>query len=168
VNHFAADVDATRARVMYAVQQPLAGSALQEVMGAPAWRSLPSWYLVADGDQAIPPDAERLFAKRLAPGGRGEAHPDRCAGGAGHALRGSRSPGGPDRRRDCGVQQLVRPAAQRSRVGAVSSSSSRTESRPSTSSVVRTSPKTRKIVASVALWSSSLIAALASDTSTTR
>jgi pimeloyl-ACP methyl ester carboxylesterase len=65
VHHFAADVDAVKARVMYAVQQPLAGSALQEVMGVPAWKSLPSWFLVAEGDQAIPPDAERLFAKRM-------------------------------------------------------------------------------------------------------
>jgi len=65
VHHFAADVDPVKARVMYAVQQPLAGSALQEVMGVPAWKALPSWFLVADGDQAIPPDAERLFAKRM-------------------------------------------------------------------------------------------------------
>jgi pimeloyl-ACP methyl ester carboxylesterase len=65
VNHFAADVDPIKARIMYAVQQPLAGSALGEVMGVPAWRSLPSWYMVADGDQAIPPDAERQFAKRM-------------------------------------------------------------------------------------------------------
>ncbi len=65
VNHFAADVDPIKAKVMYAVQQPLAGSALGEVMGVPAWKSLPSWYLVADGDQAIPPDAERQFAKRM-------------------------------------------------------------------------------------------------------
>ena len=34
-------------------------------MGLPAWKSLPSWFLVAEGDQAIPPDAERLFAKRM-------------------------------------------------------------------------------------------------------
>ena len=34
-------------------------------MGAPAWKSLPSWFLVADGDQAIPPDAERQFAARM-------------------------------------------------------------------------------------------------------
>ncbi len=34
-------------------------------MGVPAWKSLPSWYLVADGDQAIPPDAERQFAARM-------------------------------------------------------------------------------------------------------
>jgi pimeloyl-ACP methyl ester carboxylesterase len=65
VHHFAADVDPVKARVMYAVQQPLAGSALQEVMGVPAWKALPSWFLVAEGDQAIPPDAERLFARRM-------------------------------------------------------------------------------------------------------
>jgi hypothetical protein len=65
VNHFAADVDPVKAKVMYAVQQPLAGSALEEIMGVPAWKSLPSWVLIADGDQAIPPDAERQFAKRM-------------------------------------------------------------------------------------------------------
>src|SRR6266508_641309 len=37
VDHFAADVDPVKARVMHAVQQPLAGSALQDVMGVPAW-----------------------------------------------------------------------------------------------------------------------------------
>jgi Predicted hydrolases or acyltransferases (alpha/beta hydrolase superfamily) len=38
VNHFAADVDPVRARVMYAVQQPLAMSAFGDVMGVPAWK----------------------------------------------------------------------------------------------------------------------------------
>ena len=65
VNHFAADVDPVKARVMCAVQQPLHWSALEEVMGVPAWKSLPSWFLVADGDQAIPPDAQRQFAARM-------------------------------------------------------------------------------------------------------
>jgi pimeloyl-ACP methyl ester carboxylesterase len=65
VNHFAADVDPTRARVMYAVQQALASSAFTDVMGTPAWRSRPSWYLVAQNDEAIPPDAERQFAARM-------------------------------------------------------------------------------------------------------
>ena len=65
VNHFAADVDPVKARVMFAVQQPLAASALADVMGVPAWKSLRTWFLVAQGDQAIPPDAERLFAKRM-------------------------------------------------------------------------------------------------------
>jgi pimeloyl-ACP methyl ester carboxylesterase len=34
-------------------------------MGSPAWKSLPTWFMVASGDQAIPPDAERQFAKRM-------------------------------------------------------------------------------------------------------
>ena len=66
VDHFAADVDPVRARVMYAVQQALAASAFGTEMGVPAWKSLPCWYLVATNDQAIPPDAERQFASRMA------------------------------------------------------------------------------------------------------
>ena len=50
---------------MFAVQQALSASTLGDVMGVPAWKSLPSWYMVAANDQAIPPDAERLFAKRM-------------------------------------------------------------------------------------------------------
>jgi pimeloyl-ACP methyl ester carboxylesterase len=65
VNHLAADVDPVKARVMCAVQQPLHWSSLGEVMGVPAWKSLPSWFLIADGDQAIPPDAQRVFAPRM-------------------------------------------------------------------------------------------------------
>jgi len=65
VHHFAADVDPVKAKVMYAVQQPLSATALGDVMGVPAWKALPTWFLVADGDQTIPPDAERLFAKRM-------------------------------------------------------------------------------------------------------
>jgi pimeloyl-ACP methyl ester carboxylesterase len=65
VQHFAGDVDPVQAKVMYAVQQPLATSILGEVMGVPAWKTLPSWYLVAADDQAIPPDVERQFASRM-------------------------------------------------------------------------------------------------------
>jgi pimeloyl-ACP methyl ester carboxylesterase len=65
VHHFAGDVDPVKAKVMYAVQQPLAATTFNDVMGVPAWKSLPSWYLVALGDQAIPPDAERQFARRM-------------------------------------------------------------------------------------------------------
>lgn len=65
VGHFAADVDPFKAKGMYAVQQPLHISALENVMGVPAWRALPSWYLVATDDEAIPPDAERQFAARM-------------------------------------------------------------------------------------------------------
>jgi pimeloyl-ACP methyl ester carboxylesterase len=65
VKHFAPDVPAMRANAMYAVQQPLSMSTLGDVMGMPAWKKFPSWYLVAKNDQAIPPDAERMFAKRM-------------------------------------------------------------------------------------------------------
>ena len=65
VNFFASDVDRKKANVMYAVQQPLSVSALGDIMGTPAWRTLPSWYLVATNDQAIPPAAERFFAQRM-------------------------------------------------------------------------------------------------------
>jgi pimeloyl-ACP methyl ester carboxylesterase len=65
VTYFASDVERDRANVMYAVQQPLSVAALGETMGAPAWRTLPSWYLIATNDQAIPPDAERFFAQRM-------------------------------------------------------------------------------------------------------
>jgi pimeloyl-ACP methyl ester carboxylesterase len=65
VSHFAADVDPVQARVMHAAQQPVAMSVFEDVMGTPAWRSLPSWYLVAANDEAIAPDAERMFAERM-------------------------------------------------------------------------------------------------------
>ena len=40
-------------------------SVFDDIMGTPAWRSLPSWYLVATNDEAIAPDAERMFAERM-------------------------------------------------------------------------------------------------------
>jgi pimeloyl-ACP methyl ester carboxylesterase len=84
VKHFAADVDPAAANVMYAVQQPLHTSTFGDVMGVPAWKSLPSWFLVAANDEAIPPDAERQFAGRMGattveiPSGHGAmvSHPD--------------------------------------------------------------------------------------------
>jgi pimeloyl-ACP methyl ester carboxylesterase len=65
INHFAADVDPSKAKVMHATQQALAASTLGDVMGEPAWKSLPTWFLVAANDEAIPADAERQFAKRM-------------------------------------------------------------------------------------------------------
>jgi pimeloyl-ACP methyl ester carboxylesterase len=65
VGHFAADVDPVKARVLCAVQQGLSMSTFEDVMGVAAWKSHPSWYLVAQNDEAIPPDAERMFARRM-------------------------------------------------------------------------------------------------------
>jgi pimeloyl-ACP methyl ester carboxylesterase len=65
VGHFAADVDPVKARVMYAVQQGLSMTTFDDVMGEPAWKSQPTWYLVAQNDEALPADAERQFASRM-------------------------------------------------------------------------------------------------------
>ena len=65
VQHFGADVDPVRAKVLHAAQQPIAGSVFSQEMGVPAWKSLPSWYLIAMQDEAIPPEAQRMFASRM-------------------------------------------------------------------------------------------------------
>jgi pimeloyl-ACP methyl ester carboxylesterase len=64
-NHFAADVDPVTAKVMFAVQQPIASNIFSDTMGVPAWRSLPSWYLIATEDEAIPPPVQQMFAERM-------------------------------------------------------------------------------------------------------
>jgi pimeloyl-ACP methyl ester carboxylesterase len=65
VGHFAGDLDPDRARVLYAVQQPISLSTFEYVMGEPGWKSVPTWFIVATEDEAIPPDAERQFAARM-------------------------------------------------------------------------------------------------------
>jgi pimeloyl-ACP methyl ester carboxylesterase len=65
VGHFASDVETSRAKVMCAVQQGLSMRTFEDVMGVPAWKSLPLWYLVTTNDEAIPPDAQRMFAHRM-------------------------------------------------------------------------------------------------------
>lgn len=61
---FAADVPAAAADLMAAEQRPVALAALQGPSGAPAWKTLPSWYLVAGADQAIPAATEKFMAER--------------------------------------------------------------------------------------------------------
>ena len=61
---FAADVPAPTAELMAAEQRPVALAALQGPSGAPAWKTLPSWYLVAGRDQAIPAATEKFMAER--------------------------------------------------------------------------------------------------------
>jgi pimeloyl-ACP methyl ester carboxylesterase len=61
---FAADVPAAQAAVMAATQRPGTLASLGEPSGIPAWRTIPSWYMVAKNDNAIPPQAERVMAAR--------------------------------------------------------------------------------------------------------
>jgi pimeloyl-ACP methyl ester carboxylesterase len=65
VGHFAADLDPAQARILHAVQQPISMSTFEYTMGVPAWKALPTWFVVAQNDEAIPPDAERHFADRM-------------------------------------------------------------------------------------------------------
>jgi len=61
---FAADVEPERAAFMADAQVPWGVEALGGSISAPAWKSKPSWYLVAADDRMIPPPAQRLMAKR--------------------------------------------------------------------------------------------------------
>ncbi|TXS38814.1 alpha/beta fold hydrolase [Streptomyces sp. OR43] len=61
---FAADVPAAVTKVLATTQRPLAASAFTETASAAAWRTKPSWALVAGADQAINPEVERFGAKR--------------------------------------------------------------------------------------------------------
>lgn len=61
---FAQDLPNRQTAVMAAAQRPLVASALGTPSGPPAWMTIPSWYLVASGDHAIPPQAERAMATR--------------------------------------------------------------------------------------------------------
>ncbi|MEV8089646.1 alpha/beta fold hydrolase [Streptomyces nigra] len=61
---FAADVPEETTAVMAATQRPVAEAALTEGASAPAWRDIPSWVLVADGDRNIPAQAQIYMAER--------------------------------------------------------------------------------------------------------
>jgi len=62
---FCADLSPRRAAAMAAAQRPGALSTLMEQSGEPAWRTIPSWYLVAKQDRAIPPASQRFMAQRM-------------------------------------------------------------------------------------------------------
>jgi pimeloyl-ACP methyl ester carboxylesterase len=62
---FAADVDPVEARIMAVVQKPLSIKSFVAKSGPPAWKHIPSWYMVSANDQMIPPQAEELMAKRM-------------------------------------------------------------------------------------------------------
>ena len=62
---FAGDATAEEASVMAAVQKPLGLPAFAGKEGPPAWKTIPSWYLVCTDDQMIPPPAQEFLAKRM-------------------------------------------------------------------------------------------------------
>ncbi|MFI6294672.1 alpha/beta fold hydrolase [Nonomuraea sp. NPDC050790] len=61
---FAADLPVSTTRLMQAGQRPFAASSFTDKTTGAAWRTIPSWGLVATEDKAIPPALERFFYKR--------------------------------------------------------------------------------------------------------
>jgi pimeloyl-ACP methyl ester carboxylesterase len=61
---FAIDVPARTAAQMASAQRPLSLAAAQEKSTAPAWKTIPSWYLIGRQDEVINPAAQRFMAKR--------------------------------------------------------------------------------------------------------
>jgi pimeloyl-ACP methyl ester carboxylesterase len=61
---FAADVSAEKAEFMANSQVPWGIDALNGAISQPAWKSKPSWYLVATDDRMIPPPAQRAMSAR--------------------------------------------------------------------------------------------------------
>jgi pimeloyl-ACP methyl ester carboxylesterase len=65
VKHFASDLPAGEARVLAATQGPINASAFAAQVAGVAWKTKPAWCIVATHDEAIAPDEERFFAKRM-------------------------------------------------------------------------------------------------------
>ncbi len=62
---FAQDLPRSETNVMAVTQKPLNNSAFAATAKAAAWRTTPSWFVVAQNDNVIPADLERFFAKRM-------------------------------------------------------------------------------------------------------
>ncbi|HEX3406896.1 MAG TPA: alpha/beta hydrolase [Caulobacteraceae bacterium] len=62
---FGPDLPAPERAFMADAQVPLAASTFAAPITNPAWKRKPSWYLVSSNDMIIPPDVERMYAKRM-------------------------------------------------------------------------------------------------------
>lgn len=61
---FAGDVEKEKAMFMADSQVPWGVEALSGAISEPAWKTKPSWYLVATADKMIPPPAQRFMSER--------------------------------------------------------------------------------------------------------
>jgi pimeloyl-ACP methyl ester carboxylesterase len=62
---FVQDVNQTEAEILADVQKPAHQSLFTAPSGPAAWKQLPTWFEVSEGDRIIPPDAQRQFAERM-------------------------------------------------------------------------------------------------------
>src|SRR5262249_48431649 len=61
---FAADLPEQQTAVMCVGQRPISAAAFSDASGSPAWKTLPSWAVVATGDKAVGTDIARSMARR--------------------------------------------------------------------------------------------------------
>ena len=62
---FAPDLSSAEKEVLLATQTPTQGAALGSPISVAAWRSKPSWFVIASNDRMIAPEQERVTAKRM-------------------------------------------------------------------------------------------------------
>ncbi len=63
--NFAQDLPASESKVMAVTQGPIAGKSFDEKVAHAAWKTKPSWFVVAENDRMIQPDLERAMAKKI-------------------------------------------------------------------------------------------------------
>jgi pimeloyl-ACP methyl ester carboxylesterase len=56
---------ADQTTILEAVQRPIAVTCIQEKAPGPAWKTKPSWFLLAEEDRMIPPETQRYMAERM-------------------------------------------------------------------------------------------------------
>jgi pimeloyl-ACP methyl ester carboxylesterase len=62
---FCGDSTADVASILYATQRPLSAAAYTEVATGAGWKKTPSWFLVSEDDNAIPPEGQKFWAERM-------------------------------------------------------------------------------------------------------
>jgi len=62
--HFAQDLPAAKWGLLAVNQKPIAARSFGDKVSVPAWKSKPSWYVVAEQDHMIPPPAQKAMAQR--------------------------------------------------------------------------------------------------------
>jgi pimeloyl-ACP methyl ester carboxylesterase len=64
-NAVAQNVNADTAKILAAVQRPIALRCIQEPAPAPSWKTKPSWFLLAEQDRMISPGTQTFMAERM-------------------------------------------------------------------------------------------------------
>ena len=65
IDSFAGDLSEQEKKLVWATQCVPAPDLFEAKVGGTAWRSKPSWYIVAKNDRTVQPDLERFLAKRM-------------------------------------------------------------------------------------------------------